>query len=107
MFLFVHVYVCGLFIDSFVSENVFLPVRLLGLVYIVVWLFSLLGLMLGFSLVVGSNLGGDNLFYALMLFLVIGYAGSFVYQFLLFGINGGVLCFLFLSLPLREGSGLC
>ena len=84
-----------------------MPVHLLGLVYIVVWLFSLLGLMLGFSLVVGSNLGGDNLFYALMLFSVIGYAGSFVYQFLLFGINGGVLCFLFLSLPLREGSGLC
>ena len=49
----------------------------------------------GLSLVVGSNLGGDSVFTCLILFLVIGYAGSFVYQFILFGINGGVHPFLF------------
>ena len=49
----------------------------------------------GLSLVVGSNLGGDSVFLRVNIVLLIGYAGSFVYQSIRFGINGGMHSFLF------------
>ena len=54
-------------------------------------------------MVVGSNLGGDGFFYVLILFLVIGYAGSFLLFTNLSCLVLMVVCIVFFSLSSSEG----